>query len=142
MYLGSMTFVTLCFVGIIIISALHLSSAAWLGLATALALAGSCINAGVLDAAITQYTTELFPTVVRAIAFGTFNLADNLGSVVAPQLIYLQKYWSPLPYAVVASIGVVAWFMAFFILPETAGRPLPDTMADMDKAVNPKPEVT
>lgn len=133
MYLGSMAFVVLCFVGIILVHALSPNTAGWLTAATALALAGSCINSGVLDIANTQYTTELFPTVVRAIAVGTINLTDNIGSVIAPQLLYLQKYWAPLPYATVAFLGVLVWIIGFFVLPETARKPLPDTLVDANQ---------
>lgn len=36
------------------------------------------------------YTVELFPTVVRTIAVNTFSLTSMVGSVLAPQLIFLK----------------------------------------------------
>uniref|UniRef100_A0A1I7YIG4 MFS domain-containing protein n=1 Tax=Steinernema glaseri TaxID=37863 RepID=A0A1I7YIG4_9BILA len=95
---------------------------------TVLALAGYVVESSLVWIAYKLYTTELFPTVVRTIALNTFSTTSLLGSVLSPQLIYLKKYWHPLPYCGAALTAALAALMAVMILPETKFVALPDTI--------------
>ncbi|XP_056263580.1 solute carrier family 22 member 4-like isoform X3 [Pseudoliparis swirei] len=64
------------------------------------------------------YIAELYPTLLRNTAVGICSTAGRLGNCIAPYLVTLR------------SLGIVAAFAALFI-PETFGRPLPETMQQM-----------
>jgi len=95
---------------------------------TVLALAGYVVESSLVWIAYKLYTTELFPTVIRTIALNTFSCTSLLGSVLSPQMIYLKKYWHPLPYCGAALTAALAALMAVLILPETKFVALPDTL--------------
>jgi OCT family organic cation transporter-like MFS transporter 3 len=94
-------------------------------------LAGAVI-CNCLWAGIGQYQIELFPTVVRSSATSLTSLSDPLASVMVPPLIYLQRYWPTLPYLFVTSAISVALLSVYFVLPETKGLLVPDTIEAMD----------
>uniref|UniRef100_A0A914V042 Uncharacterized protein n=1 Tax=Plectus sambesii TaxID=2011161 RepID=A0A914V042_9BILA len=95
-------------------------------------LAGAVI-CNCLWAGIGQFQIELFPTVVRSSAASLTSLSDPLASVLIPPLIYLQRYWPALPYLFATSAIVVALIAVYFVLPETKGLLVPDTIEDMDR---------
>ncbi|XP_028450844.1 solute carrier family 22 member 5 [Perca flavescens] len=76
------------------------------------------------------YTAELYPTVLRSTATGTCSTVSNLGSCIAPSLIHLSEYFKYLPYITMGTLAVMSAFAAFF-LPESFGRPLPQTIQQM-----------
>ncbi|XP_056263572.1 solute carrier family 22 member 4-like isoform X2 [Pseudoliparis swirei] len=76
------------------------------------------------------YIAELYPTLLRNTAVGICSTAGRLGNCIAPYLVTLNTYLLHLPYIVIGSLGIVAAFAALFI-PETFGRPLPETMQQM-----------
>ncbi|XP_054610387.1 organic cation/carnitine transporter 2-like [Dunckerocampus dactyliophorus] len=78
------------------------------------------------------YTTELYPTALRNTAAGICNTVARLGSCIMPYLLELRSYSKFLPYIILGSLAVLAAFATIF-LPESFGRPLPDTMRDMRK---------
>uniref|UniRef100_A0A915AC84 Major facilitator superfamily (MFS) profile domain-containing protein n=1 Tax=Parascaris univalens TaxID=6257 RepID=A0A915AC84_PARUN len=99
-------------------------------LATAAALIGYGVESGFVWMIYKLYTTELFPTVIRSIALSTFSITSLIGSVLSPQLVYLAKFWHPSPYFGAALITFLATILAVVLLPETKGRPLPDSLLD------------
>uniref|UniRef100_A0A3P8VVG4 Solute carrier family 22 member 21 n=1 Tax=Cynoglossus semilaevis TaxID=244447 RepID=A0A3P8VVG4_CYNSE len=76
------------------------------------------------------YTAELYPTVLRNTAIGACSTASRIGSIIAPYFIYLRRYWTSLPYILMGSLTAVTGLLSL-LLPESFGRPLPDTMAQM-----------
>ncbi|KAK0050168.1 organic cation transporter protein [Biomphalaria pfeifferi] len=74
---------------------------------------------------------ELFPTVVRSIGMGVASMSARIGGILAPIFLDLQVISKPLPLIVFGSLSVVAGSLAF-LLPEPAGKPLPQTPDDVD----------
>ncbi|KAF1752001.1 hypothetical protein GCK72_018555 [Caenorhabditis remanei] len=75
---------------------------------------------------------EFYPTVIRNSAVSFKSSASRIGTILGPQLFILCPYKS-LPYAV---LTVMCLFdaIAFQVqLPETKGRPLPETMPERQK---------
>ncbi|KHN76525.1 Uncharacterized protein F23F12.3 [Toxocara canis] len=105
---------------------------AYHSIATAAALIGYGVESGFVWMIYKVYTTELFPTVIRTIALSTFSITSLIGSVLSPQLVYLAKFWHPSPYFGAAIITLLATILAVALLPETKGKPLPDTLFDAE----------
>ena len=85
------------------------------------------------------YAAELFPTVVRSVAMGIASTAARVGGVAAPGVVLLAKLSPPLPLLVFGVAAFVAgvWLLS---LPETMGRPLPETMEDCERGAGaPRP---
>ncbi|XP_045895960.1 solute carrier family 22 member 5-like isoform X1 [Micropterus dolomieu] len=78
------------------------------------------------------YTAELYPTVLRNTATGTCTTVSRVGSCIAPFLLQLSIYFKYLPYLTMGTLAVVSVFSTLFI-PETFGRPLPETIQQMHK---------
>uniref|UniRef100_A0A3Q3MM32 Solute carrier family 22 member 5-like n=1 Tax=Labrus bergylta TaxID=56723 RepID=A0A3Q3MM32_9LABR len=76
------------------------------------------------------YIAELYPTVLRNTATGTCTTVSRLGSCMAPLLLELGGYFKYLPYIIMATLAVVSSFAALF-LPESFGKPLPETIQQM-----------
>ncbi|XP_044078870.1 solute carrier family 22 member 5-like isoform X2 [Siniperca chuatsi] len=78
------------------------------------------------------YTAELYPTVLRNTATGICTTVSRVGSCIAPFLLQLSIYFKYLPYITMGSLAVVSVFATLF-LPESFGRPLPETIQQMHK---------
>ncbi|XP_014189281.1 solute carrier family 22 member 5 isoform X2 [Haplochromis burtoni] len=78
------------------------------------------------------YTAELFPTVLRNTATGMCTTVSRVGSCIAPFLLKLSQYFKYLPYITLGTLAVVSAFATVF-LPESFGRPLPQTIEQMHK---------
>ena len=57
-------------------------------------------------------------------------MTARVGGMMAPQILELQLFWAPLPSLVFGSMSCLAGIVAL-LLPETAGKPLPQTMDDI-----------
>ncbi|KAK3097252.1 hypothetical protein FSP39_008081 [Pinctada imbricata] len=75
---------------------------------------------------------EVFPTVVRNIGMGVSSMCARIGGMLSPQILELQNIWVPLPLIVFGALSALAGFLAL-LLPETAGRPLPQLIEDVTK---------
>ncbi|XP_062586265.1 organic cation transporter protein-like [Saccostrea cucullata] len=73
---------------------------------------------------------EVFPTVVRNIGMGISSMSARIGGMLAPQILELGVFWAPLPLLLFGALSAVAGLLAL-ILPETNGRPLPQTIDDI-----------
>ncbi|XP_067010036.2 solute carrier family 22 member 6 isoform X2 [Anabrus simplex] len=79
------------------------------------------------------YTSELFPTVLRAAAMGLCGFWGRVGSLISPQLLLVGEYTYPaVPMACMGVLCLAAGF-ATLSLPETLGLPLPDTIEEAQK---------
>ncbi|KAM4620407.1 organic cation/carnitine transporter 2-like [Polymixia lowei] len=76
------------------------------------------------------YTGELYPTVIRNTAVGTCAMVSRVGSALAPYFIQLSLYYTYLPYILMGTMAVLSAFATLF-LPESFGRPLPETIEQM-----------
>ncbi|KAL9873251.1 organic cation transporter protein-like [Glossina fuscipes fuscipes] len=76
------------------------------------------------------YAGEIFPTVVRTTGVGLCSSVGRIGSMMAPfvtsDLALYSSIIPPLVYGVIAGVG----FLLTFLLPETRGRPVPETLED------------
>lgn len=61
---------------------------------------------------------------------GVSSMSARIGGMLAPQILDLQVFWNPLPLLVFGVLAVVAGLLAL-MLPETNGRPLPQTIDDV-----------
>ncbi|XP_050934490.1 solute carrier family 22 member 5 isoform X1 [Lates calcarifer] len=87
---------------------------------------GFCTSTAMLFA----YTTELYPTVLRSTAAGTCSTFSRVGSCIAPFVLQLSIYFKYLPYIILGTLGVASAITTLF-LPESFGRPLPETIQQM-----------
>ncbi|XP_033637976.1 organic cation transporter protein-like [Asterias rubens] len=75
------------------------------------------------------FCSEIFPTPVRNVGFGIGAVVANIGTVVAPFILYLASYASFLPLTIFGALSISAAVL-IPILPETRNKPLPETIED------------
>lgn len=75
-------------------------------------------------------SSELFPTVIRNTAMGCCSMAARVGTIISPFIIYLGQIYKALPYILMGCLALTGAFLCL-ILPESFGRPLPETMSEM-----------
>lgn len=75
------------------------------------------------------YSGELFPTVVRNVGVGLGSVLARIGPMLAPFIIRLNVFAYYLPPIF---LGIVPMISALFLLllPETRGKPLPETIEE------------
>ncbi|XP_033496401.1 organic cation/carnitine transporter 2-like [Epinephelus lanceolatus] len=78
------------------------------------------------------YTAEIYPTVLRNTATGTCSSVSRVVICIMPFILKLSVYFKYLPYIILGTLSVVSAFAALF-LPESFGRPLPQTIQEMHK---------
>jgi MFS transporter, OCT family, solute carrier family 22 (organic cation transporter), member 4/5 len=76
------------------------------------------------------FAIELFPTLLRTIAGSLCSVGARIGAIIAPQLLFLEKYWEPLPYLSFAVVGTVGFVVVLFALPNTKETALPESIGD------------
>ncbi|KAK7107420.1 organic cation transporter protein-like [Littorina saxatilis] len=74
---------------------------------------------------------EVFPTVVRNIGMGVSSMSARIGGILAPIILESASVLPVLPMLLFGSLSVLAATLAF-LLPETAGRPLPQLLENVD----------
>jgi len=94
-----------------------------------LALLGK-FGAAMSFAIVFVYTAEMFPTEIRSTAVGMSSLSGRIGGLLAPQIAKLSQFWVPLPLIVMGSSSLIGGILVFLSLPETLGKPLPQTMEE------------
>ncbi|KAK4305498.1 hypothetical protein Pmani_022604 [Petrolisthes manimaculis] len=78
------------------------------------------------------HSTELFPTEVRIRGSGTASMMAKMGSFIAPFITQsLRDVWSGAPSVVLGSSALLG-AVSTFLLPETKGVPLYDTVAKLE----------
>ncbi|KAF5303515.1 hypothetical protein FQR65_LT08214 [Abscondita terminalis] len=76
-------------------------------------------------------TNEVFPTPLRQTMLSICSMFGRFGNMLAPQLIILVEIWKYLPLVIFATLTGMSAFLCF-VLPETNGVPLPDTIKDAE----------
>ncbi|CAB1320699.1 unnamed protein product [Coregonus sp. 'balchen'] len=82
-------------------------------------------------AVIYVYTAEIFPTVLRQTGIGVSSMFARVGGVLAPLINMLHTRSPSLPMLIFGSAPLLGAVLAL-ALPETANRPLPDTVEDAE----------
>jgi len=96
------------------------------GLLLAFALVGK--SSGLCGTyAVMIYSAEIYPTVIRNVGVGTGCIAARLGGIVAPQIVFLGTVYLSAPYIICITLVAVA-LPTLFLLPETKGAPLEDSL--------------
>ncbi|XP_037073122.1 organic cation transporter protein-like [Pollicipes pollicipes] len=81
------------------------------------------------------YTPEYVPTTLRTIGLGAASVSARIGSTVAPFVIDVATDLHPsMPAVIFGLLTLMAGIMAL-LLPETAGRRLPQTAAEVELGV-------
>ena len=78
------------------------------------------------------YTPEYVPTMLRTIGLASASVHGRLGSIVAPFIIDLAKEAHPSAPTVVFGVVAVLAGLGALLLPETAGRRLPETVSEVE----------
>uniref|UniRef100_UPI0037E97E80 solute carrier family 22 member 13 n=1 Tax=Semicossyphus pulcher TaxID=241346 RepID=UPI0037E97E80 len=97
---------------------------------TALAMVGK-FGITASFAVIYVYTAEIFPTVLRQTGIGVSCMFARIGGVLAPIINMLHNN-SPATPLVIFGISPLLGAVLALALPETADRPLPDTVEDAE----------
>lgn len=74
----------------------------------------------------------MMPTTVRSGFLGTFSTLSRFASLAAPFIPLLKNIYSFLPLVVFGLFAFIAGMLAF-LLPETLGSKLPDTIEEAEK---------
>ena len=82
-----------------------------------------------IDVIYYTYTTELYPTLIRSLAFGINTGFGNLGSIAAPYLLEFLKKWQCL--VLFASMFALNAIIILFF-PETVGKPMVESIQELD----------
>ncbi|KAM8831928.1 solute carrier family 22 member 13 isoform 2-T2 [Spinachia spinachia] len=77
------------------------------------------------------YSAEVFPTVIRQNGIGIGSMCARTGGVLAP-MMYLLRGISPQAPMVLCGLFPLLGSALTLLLPETANRPLPDTIEDVE----------
>ncbi|XP_049891440.1 solute carrier family 22 member 6-B [Epinephelus moara] len=97
---------------------------------TALAMAGK-FGITASFAVIYVYTAEIFPTVLRQTGIGVSCMFARMGGVLAPVINMLHNH-SPTTPLVIFGMSPLLGAVLALALPETADRPLPDTVEEAE----------
>lgn len=105
----------------------------------AIAICQMMITKGAITAtyaSIYTYCPELFPTVIRNSAMGCCSTIARVGAIAASFIAMwiVERYgkvFMIIPFGVLA---VSAGIVTLLLLPETMGKPLPETIADIENA--------
>lgn len=57
-------------------------------------------------------------------------MCARIGGMLAPQILELNRFWGPLPLILFGGLAIFSGALAL-LLPETSGKPLPQTMEDV-----------
>ncbi|XP_049887793.1 solute carrier family 22 member 3-like [Pectinophora gossypiella] len=88
--------------------------------------------------AVIQWTPELLPTAVRASGASFVHISAFAAVAFSPFIVFSERAWESLPLILVAVVGLLGGAMAL-LLPETAGRPMPQTMEDWEQLASTRP---
>ncbi|XP_061183865.1 solute carrier family 22 member 4-like isoform X1 [Saccostrea echinata] len=78
-------------------------------------------------AAIMAFTTEVYPTVVRNIGYGTQNSISRIGALIAPQFVLLNKETPGVMYIICFVVSLISAIMCL-LLKETKDKTIGDNL--------------
>ena len=84
-----------------------------------------CINFGILSV----YTSELFPTVFRALAINIGNSIGKFGSMISPVIINTLVNNNIQPYISYGFLGVIGLILSY-LMKETFGKGLTEEIEE------------
>ena len=84
--------------------------------------------------AIGSYVSEFMPTQQRGLAQGLLFTSHRVGGAVSPFVVDLVSELHELAPSAVFGAVVLLASLATLLLPETAGQPMPETVADVEAA--------
>ncbi|XP_037072198.1 solute carrier family 22 member 15-like isoform X1 [Pollicipes pollicipes] len=76
------------------------------------------------------HSGEIFPTSIRNTGFGLVNVFARIGGIVYPFMALLNDVMADLHFAVFGALAVGSGLLNL-MLPETLGRPLPETVEEL-----------
>uniref|UniRef100_A0A915E9R0 Major facilitator superfamily (MFS) profile domain-containing protein n=1 Tax=Ditylenchus dipsaci TaxID=166011 RepID=A0A915E9R0_9BILA len=89
------------------------------------------MNSGMFFTIYKQYSIELYPTLMRAMAVGAFGVVERIGGALAPQLITMNAWaWQGSAITVTTALSLASLVAGYIILPETRGESMPDVHID------------
>ena len=90
-----------------------------------------------IDVIYYTYTTELYPTSIRSLAFGINTGFGNVGGIVAPYLLEFLKKWKYLILfaGIFASNAIIIIFFN-----ETVGKPMAESIKELENEIENKKE--
>ncbi|KAK0397821.1 hypothetical protein QR680_002286 [Steinernema hermaphroditum] len=85
-------------------------------------------------ATIYTFTPELFPTVIRNTAVGCCSMIARIGAILASYIAMwlVEVYGKKLMIIPFGTAAIIAFFVVIFMLPETMGHPLPETIQQIE----------
>lgn len=78
-------------------------------------------------AAIMAFTTEVYPTVVRNIGYGTQNSISRIGALIAPQLVLVNKVTPGVMY-IICFVVTLTSAITCLLLKETKDKTISDNL--------------
>ncbi|TMS37400.1 hypothetical protein L596_004337 [Steinernema carpocapsae] len=92
-------------------------------------------------ATIYTFTPELFPTVIRNTAMGCCSMIARVGAIIASYIAMwlVEVHGKKLMIVPFGTAALIAFFAVIFMLPETMGHPLPETIEQIECGVDPTP---
>ncbi|XP_072036718.1 organic cation transporter protein-like [Amphiura filiformis] len=75
------------------------------------------------------FSAELYPTPVRSAGTGLSSAASRIGGMVSPLIFLVETRWTPLPFVIFGTCALSAGLLTF-LLPETRGKSLPETLEE------------
>ena len=91
---------------------------------------------------LSVFLAEIMPTQQRGLALGATQTAARVGGAVSPFVVDLVSGLHELAPSAVFGTAMLLACLATLLLPETAGQPMPETVADVEAAARPKPAPT
>ena len=88
---------------------------------------------------VAAYVAEIMPTQQRGLALGVTQTAARVGGAVSPFVVDLVSGLHELAPSAVFGTALLLACLATLLLPETAGQPMPETVADVEAAARRKP---
>ncbi|XP_038079046.1 organic cation transporter protein-like [Patiria miniata] len=81
---------------------------------------------------IYTYSAEIYPTPVRSQGMGLSSMMARISGILCPFILDLSSVWFSLPYFIFGAFAVSSGLL-ILLLPETRGKPLPESLEDAEK---------
>lgn len=99
---------------------------------------GVCLGKACVSAAfalVYVYTIEIYPTTVRQTGLAICYTGARIGNIIVPYILLLKVYFDELPFLLIGALAFIGGLIVW-PLPETKGRPLPETIQDLNSMGN------